>query len=304
MSDSDTILNFHGSDVSPSPPETALFHVIPVPYEQSVSYGTGTAEGPQAILEASAQLELFDGRLIPADYGIHTAAPIDCTGSPSAVLSRIEEAVDRCLSLGKLPVVLGGEHTVTAGVIPAMTRHHDRFGVIQFDAHADLRDSYQGSPFSHACVMRRVAEQNIPILQIGTRSYCLEEQQYRRDRAIPCYDAEEIWRRGIDAVTLPADFPDKVYVTFDVDGLDASVMPATGTPVPGGLSWYQAMWLIERIMGKRVCIGFDVVEFAPLAGMHGAAFTAAQLVYNIMGYLVGSPLNRRHRQLPDRELHP
>jgi agmatinase len=301
MSDSDTILNFHGSDVPPSPLETAFFHVIPVPYEESVSYGTGTAEGPRAILEASAQLELFDGRLIPANYGIHTAAPID---SPSEILSRIEEAVERCLSLGKLPVVLGGEHTVTTGVIPAMARHHDRFGVIQFDAHADLRDSYQGSPFSHACVMRRITEKNIPILQIGTRSYCLEEHEFRRERAIPCYDAEEIWRRGIDAVALPADFPDKVYITFDVDGLDAAVMPATGTPVPGGLSWYQAMWLIERIMEKRICIGFDVVEFAPLTGMHGAAFTAAQLVYNIMGYLVGSPLNRRYWQLADRGLHP
>lgn len=296
---SDQILYFHGADVPPSPPQSALFHIIPAPYEESVSYGTGTANGPRAILEASAQLELFDGRLIPADSGIHTAVPVDCTGSPPLVLSRIEAAVGRCLAVGKCPVVLGGEHTVTSGAIAALRQAHDRFGVIQFDAHADLRDSYQGSPFSHACVMRRVAEQGIPILQLGTRSYCLEEQRFRRDHGIAYYDAEAIWRQGIETVTLPADFPDMVYITFDVDGFDAAVMPATGTPVPGGLSWYQALWLIERIMAERVCVGFDVVEFAPLAGLHGAAFTAAQLTYAIMGYLVGSPLNRRYWRLPE-----
>ena len=301
---SNRTLNFHGADVPPSPPDTALFHVIPVPYEESVSYGTGTADGPQAILEASAQLELFDGRLIPADSGIHTAAPVDCSGSPPLVLARIEAAVGRCLAGGKCPIVLGGEHTVTSGAIAALRRVHDRFGVIQFDAHADLRDSYEGSHFSHACVMRRVVEQDIPILQLGTRSYCLEEQLFRRERAIPYYDAEIIWRRGIETVTLPADFPDKVYITFDVDGLDAAVMPATGTPVPGGLSWYQALWLIERIMAARVCVGFDVVEFAPLAGLHGAAFTAAQLTYAIMGYLVGSPLNRHYWRLPEPDPGP
>jgi len=296
---SDQTLNFHGIDVPPSLPESALFHVIPAPYENSVSYGTGTADGPRAILEASAQLELFDGRCIPADSGIHTAAPIDCAGPPPVVLSRIEAAVGRCLTLGKCPVLLGGEHTVTSGAIAALRKKHDRFGVIQFDAHADLRDSYEGSLFSHACVMRRVAEQGIPILQLGTRSYSLEEQRYRREHAIPYYDAEIIWRRGIDTVTVPADFPDKVYLTFDVDGFDAAVMPATGTPVPGGLSWYQALWLIERIMAERVCVGFDVVEFAPLAGLHGAAFTAAQLTYAIMGYLIASPLNRSYWRLPD-----
>jgi agmatinase len=296
---SDQILTFHGADVTPSLPHSALFHVIPAPYEESVSYGTGTADGPEAILEASAQLELFDGRGIPAAAGIHTTAPVDCAGPPPLVLSRIEAAVGRCLNLGKCPVVLGGEHTVTSGAIAALQGKHERFGVIQFDAHADLRDSYQGSPFSHACVMRRVAEQGIPILQLGTRSYSLEEQRYRRERAIPYYDAETIWREGIDTVTLPAGFPDQVYITFDVDGLDAAVMPATGTPVPGGLSWYQALWLIERIMAARVCVGFDVVEFAPLAGQHGAAFTAAQLTYAIMGYLVGSPLNRHYWRLPE-----
>jgi len=294
----DPTLTFHGADVPPTPAAEALFHIIPVPYEASVSYGTGTAHGPQAIIESSTQLELFDGKRIPAYHGLHTTDPVDCTGSPMAVLARIEAAVGRCIAMDKCPVLLGGEHTVSAGAIAALRKKHERFGVVQFDAHADLRDSYQGSAFSHACVMRRIAEQGIPILQLGTRSYSLEEQLYRQERGICYYDAETIWRHGVEAVKLPAGFPEKIYITFDVDGLDAAVMPATGTPVPGGLSWYQALWLIERIMAERVCIGFDVVEFAPQAGLHGADFTAAQLTYSTMGYLVGSPLNRSYWRLP------
>lgn len=292
---------FHGTDVPPAPAADALFHVIPVPFEASVSYGTGTAQGPRAIIEASAQLELFDGKRIPAVHGIHTADPVDCDGRPEEVLARIEAAVGRCLALDKCPVVLGGEHTVSAGAISALRRKHGRFGVVQFDAHADLRDSYQGSAHSHACVMRRIAETGIPVVQLGTRSYSLEEQRYRQEHAITSYDAETICRHGVESVTLPADFPDRIYLTFDVDGLDASVMPATGTPVPGGLSWYQALWLIERILAERACIGFDIVEFAPIAGQHWADFTAAQLTYAIMGSLVGSPPSRRYWQLPEPE---
>jgi agmatinase len=301
---SDTNLTFHGNDVPQAPPKSALFHVIPVPYEESVSYGTGTAQGPGAILAASAQLELFDGRRIPADHGIHTAVPVDCSGSPAQVLTRIEEAVGHCLVLDKCPVLLGGEHTVTAGAIAALRKKHDRFGVIQFDAHADLRDNYQGSPFSHACVMRRIAEQGIPVLQLGTRSYSLEEQRYRREHAIPYFDAETICHQGLEGVEVPENFPDKVYITFDVDGLDAAVMPATGTPVPGGLSWYQALWLVEKSLEQRACIGFDVVEFAPLAGLHGADFTAAQLTYAIMGAITGSSPSRRYWRLPIPEPLP
>ncbi len=278
------ITHFHGDDVTPSSPENALFHVIPVPYENSVSYGTGTAEGPAAILDASAQLELFTGFNVPAKEGIYTAPPVDCTGQCREVLERISAAVKNTLTLGKIPVVLGGEHTVTCGVIPAIQEHFTDFGVIQFDAHADLRDSYEGSKFSHACVMRRIHEQNIPIFQLGTRSYSLEEHTYREKHKIPFRDSEDIHKNG-HSLQLPADFPEKVFITFDIDGLDSAIMPATGTPVPGGLSWYQAMWLIEEIMATRTCIGFDVVEFAPIHQFHGYSFAAAQLVYNMMGYL-------------------
>ena len=297
-------LNFHGEDVTPSPPNEALFHVIPVPYEESVSYGTGTKEGPEAILAASAQLELYDGKRIPAEYGIYTAPPVPCTGTCTEILTQIDVAVTNCLDLQGVPVVLGGEHTVTNGVVAALRRAYGEFGVIQFDAHADLRESFEGSRYSHACVMRRIAEQGIPILQLGTRSYSLEEQRYRQQQRIPYFDAEEIWKKGVEGISVPKDFPEKIFITFDIDGFDSSIMPATGTPVPGGLSWYQAMWLIERIMNSRICIGFDVVEFAPIAGLHGASFAAAQLTYNLMGYLVDSPRNRQYWRLADKNGNP
>ncbi len=289
-------LNFHGEDVVPATPEDALFHVIPVPLEMSVSYGAGTAAGPAAILEASSQLELFTGRSIPAEHGIYTAPPVNCGGSCETALKHIEERVSATLSINKIPVILGGEHTVTCGVIEALRKHHRNFGVIQFDAHADLRDSYQGSRYSHGCVMRRIHEQNIPIYQLGTRSYSLEEHHYREQHKVPYRDSEEIWKNGADLL-LPEDFPDKVFITFDIDGLDGAVMPATGTPVPGGLGWYQAMWLIESIMESRICVGFDVVELAPVVNLHGPNFAAAQLVYNMMGYLTGSRLNQDYWQL-------
>lgn len=280
-------LSFHGEDVIPSSPEAALFHVIPVPFEHSVSYGTGTANGPQAILEASRQLETLSCGVVPADHGIYTTPPVHCGGPTEVVLERIKKRVSQAVQTKSVPVILGGEHTVTCGAIAALQDHNNDFGVIQFDAHADLRDSYGGSPYSHACVMRRIHEKGIPIFQIGTRSYSVGENNYRKLHNIPFLDSESIWRDGVQ-LSLPDDFPQNVYITFDLDGLDSSIMPATGTPVPGGLSWYQAVWLIEQIMNSRVCVGFDVVELAPVKTLHAPSFLAAQLTYTIMAYLTKS----------------
>jgi agmatinase len=287
-------VNFHGEDVPPSAPDQALFHVIPVPYEKSVSYGTGTANGPQAILDASCQLELFDGKSVPAELGIHTQPMLDCSGSHEEALARVETVVAACLSYEKIPVVLGGEHTITYGAVQALQQKYPDFGVVQFDAHADLRETYEGSLFSHACVMKRVFDRGIPLFQLGTRSYSLEEHSLRQKHEIAHIDAEDLSRMDICEFVLPVDFPDQVYITFDVDGLDPSIMPATGTPVPGGLTWYQTMGLLQRIIESRICIGFDVVELAPVPLLHSASFTAAQLVYATMGFLSRSHINRRY----------
>jgi len=284
-------MNFHGDDVKPSPPESALFHVIAAPMEQSVSYGGGTARGPAAIIEASRQLELLSDYGVPADYGIHTAAAVDCQGEAAAVLARIEEVVGCACALEKIPALLGGEHTVTLGAVRALKKFYKHFGIIHFDAHADLRDRYEGSPYSHACVMRRVHELGIPIFQIATRAYSLEEQKYREENkaSLAFLDARGLGARDLDgqvSLALPAFMPEQVYISFDVDAFDAAVMPATGTPVPGGLNWRQTMDILEKIFAKRQCIGFDVVEFSSIAGLHFADFTAAQLVYNLMGMAV------------------
>lgn len=268
-------------------PEKSLFHVIPVPLETSVSYGGGTAGGPSAILEASQQLEAWDGESFPLDRGIHTTAAVDCTGTAEEILGRIEKQVSQSLEFKALPIVLGGEHTVTLGALRALkARENQVFGIIQFDAHADLRDTYQGDRFSHACVMRRAMDDlGLPLFQIGIRALCREEHDLRRERKIPFLDPGAVSRGEIPDPLLPPGFPENIYITFDVDGLDPSVIRATGTPVPGGIGWYDALMLLERVVSGRKVIGFDVVELAPVSGDHASDFAAARLVYAIMGLI-------------------
>jgi agmatinase len=265
-------------------PEQARFHVLPVPYEKTVSYGHGTALGPGAIIGASGQLERWDGASDPGAEGIYTWPAIDCSGEPNQVIGQIGAGVARILALGKMPVVLGGEHTVTWGVMQGYLQRGIRdFGVVQIDAHADLRDAYEGDPLSHASVMRRIVEAGIPLVQLGIRAFCEEEIAARKKHGVVAYDAVEIAPKGIDRIDLPKDFPPNVFFTLDVDGIDPSVLPATGTPVPGGLGWYQTLGLFESVARQRRIIGFDVMEFAPIEGFHAFDFAAALLTYKLMG---------------------
>ena len=277
--------HFLASEIPPSTLQDALFHIIPVPYERSVSYGIGTAKGPEAILESSQQLELFDGTSIPAEHGIYTHPPIECEGKPEAVLKKIKAAVASALTLEKIPVLLGGEHTVSVGAFQAIKETIKNVGIIQFDAHADLRNTYEGTPHSHACVMYRALDLKIPFFQIGVRSLSYEEYQLRREKRIPHLDASTLHETEIPLQILPADFPENIYITFDVDAFDPSIMPATGTPEPGGLAWHQTFELLERIVSARQIIGFDVVELAPVSGMHFPEFTVARFIYNLLGLI-------------------
>jgi len=275
---------FLDTEVPDLPPQQARFHVLPVPYEKTVSYGHGTALGPAAIIASSGQLERFDGSSDPGADGIYTWPAVDCSGAPERVIEDIAAAVRRILDLGKLPVVLGGEHTVTWGVIKGyLDAGVSDFGVVQIDAHADLRDAYEGDKYSHASVMRRVVEAGVPLVQLGNRAYCEEEREARTKHGVVAHDAIAIVPKGIDHIELGKDFPPKVFFTLDVDGIDPSVLPATGTPVPGGLGWYQTLGLFQSVARQRCIIGFDVMEFAPIEGFHAFDFAAALLTYKMMG---------------------
>ncbi|WP_320174667.1 agmatinase [Maridesulfovibrio sp.] len=271
-------------------PEKAVVHVIPAPLETSVSYGGGTSGGPAAILEASIQLELWNGRSCPAEAGIHTASFADCSGDTENSLGAIEKSVVFALECGAVPFVIGGEHTVTLGALRALKKEHGTFGIVQFDAHADLRSSYEGDPLSHACVMRRAVEDlGLPVFQLGVRALCVDEVEFRKKSSLVSgIDARALYLNGIPESLLPDNFPENIYISFDVDGLDPSVIRATGTPVPGGISWHDALSLIEKAVAGRKVIGADVVELAPQAGDHASDFAAAQLVYELIGHCVES----------------
>jgi agmatinase len=266
--------------------DDSLFHILPVPYEKTVSYGTGTSGGPAAIIASSQQLEAFDGISLPVEHGIYTHKAVDCSAKDTEVLAEIEFKTASILSMGKIPVILGGEHTVSYGPIMAAKKHFNVIGVVHFDAHADLRNEMDGSPYSHACVMRRVHEKGIPLVQIGIRSFSMEEQKYRdANPDIICCNASYIYRENSFTIDFPEDFPDDIYISVDVDGLDPSVIPHTGTPVPGGLFWYDFFRFVESIPAAKRIIGFDVVELAPAEGSVVSDFAAAQLTYNLMGII-------------------
>lgn len=269
---------FLESEIPDLTEEQCLFHVIPAPYEQTVSYGKGTSKGPAAILEASYQLEAYDGVSCPCEHGIYT--------HPAATtLEAIETAVASVLKQGKIPVTLGGEHTVTVAALKALKASGENVGIIQFDAHADLRATYEGDALSHACALHHAVEMDIPLFQIGVRSLSLPEVELRKEKNIPHLDGYEIGRNGMPDKLLPEGFPEQVYVTFDVDGLDPSIMPSTGTPEPGGLTWYQTLRCLEQIVESRAVVGCDFVELAPIEKFHAPDFLIARLIYNFMGMI-------------------
>lgn len=285
---------FLGSEIDQPEPSEAIFHVLPVPYEKSVSYGGGTALGPKAILKASWQLEQWDGNSKPCDEGIYTCPSVDCSVSPEQVIENIATATMNIVQHGAMPIVLGGEHTVTYGVLKGLKAAGiTDFGIVQIDAHADLRDAYEGDPLSHASVMKRAVDMGIPLYQLGIRAFCEEEIATRKQFGVHYQDADELVPNNISRITLPEDFPEKVFFTLDIDGMDPSVFPSTGTPVPGGLTWYQTLSLFESVAQQRQIIGFDIMEFSPIKGFHAYDFAAAMLTYKMMGIVQRNKLNKQ-----------
>jgi len=276
--------NFLEKDYPPPPPEKALFHIISAPYENNISYGKGTSKGPQAIIAASQYLEIYGEEKEPAKLGIHTKKALKCKGKPEEVLDKIANQISESISTNAIPVLLGGEHTVSYGMAKALySKYGKNFFIIHFDSHADLRNEYYGNKYSHACVMRRIHEDfSLDILQIGTRAYCKEEDNYRKENEIKSIDASVIHNSGIPEKIIPDNFPRKAYISFDVDGLDPSVIPATGTPEPGGLLWDETIKIIEKIAASCEIVAFDIVELAPIPKLHYPDYSTAKLTYKLM----------------------
>jgi agmatinase len=286
--------NFLGAKTTRSTWDSSRVAILPVPFEQTVSYGKGTSRGPAAILKASSYVEFYDeetGRDVMREVGIATLPPLS-TGrrKGKAALAAIAGRAAGILAAGKFLVTLGGEHTITQALVRAHTGLYPDLSILQIDAHSDLRESYQGSPYSHACVMARICEFLPPrrIVQVGIRAQCEEEAAYIREHGITTLYAHQVraGRAGAWMERAVSKLSKHVYVTFDVDGLDPSVMPATGTPEPNGLTWDEAMRLLKLLSSKRTVVGCDVVEFAPLPGLHHADLAAAKLVSKMINYFV------------------
>lgn len=260
--------------------------VLPIPFERTTSYVTGTRNGPREILLASGQVELWDEETGVDAWGrgIFTLPEMELPYNDVRVaLDEVRRVVSELLVHEKFLVVLGGEHSISVPVVEAYAARVANLSVLQIDAHADLRDSYQGSRFSHACAMRRIVE-HAPCTQVAIRSLSREESQ-----AIPGLRTRVFWDhdmrddpRWIDRVV--DGLSEAVYITIDADGLDPAIMPAVGTPEPGGLSWHETTALLKAVLARRRVVGCDLVELNPLPGMVGPNFLCAKLIYKILSY--------------------
>ncbi len=257
--------------------------LLPVPYDGTSTWIKGADRGPQAIIEASANLEFYDIETDSEVYrhGIFTDAPVEVNASPDAMAAAVEQRVRGHLADEKFTVVLGGEHSVSIGAVAAHAAQFPDLTVLQLDAHSDLRDEYEGSRFNHACVMARIKER-CPIVQVGIRSMDISEKpSLDPDRV---FFAQDLHGRTDWVDRVLAVLGEQVYVTIDLDVFDPSIMPSTGTPEPGGMLWYDALALLRAVCRRRTLVGFDVVELCPVENNWAPNFLAAKLVYQLLSY--------------------
>ena len=264
--------------------DTSKIVVVGAPYEKTTSYEKGTRNGPAAILKASQMVEDYDietEREPCKKLGIHTLPAIKFTQNPH---NDVYKTAKKIIAGKKIPILLGGEHSISYGAIRAAKESYPDLSVLQFDAHSDLRDAYHGNKHSHASIMRRVREM-CPAVQVGIRSQDLEEITYLKETGLM---GSIFYAHEYDASRIPAivkQLSGNVYITFDVDVFDPSIMPATGTPEPGGLLWYDCLKILKEVISAKNIVGFDVVELSPKKGMEYCDFTAAKLVYKMISYI-------------------
>jgi agmatinase len=259
--------------------------ILPVPYGKTVSYGKGTENGPRAIITASKQVEYYDEEIDqePFEVGIYTAETLQCKDDPKDNIDLIESVATKFVEDDKFIVMIGGEHSISTGMVKALQGKYDDFCVLQIDAHSDLREEYEGSENNHACVMRRISRLGVPIIQVGIRAMDREEKENYplNGKMFPMHwiVKNEFW---MDKVL--ENISKNVYISIDLDAFDSSLMPATGTPEPGGFQWWDLMHFLRYVFKAKNVIGCDVVELAPIKDMEAPNFLAAKLVYKLIGY--------------------
>lgn len=281
-------LNFALLEEEYSSFENSTFVVLSIPYDAVTSFKPGAREGPGAIIDSSQFLELYDQELKKEIYkaGIHTLPDIiPAPGDPETMMNRIYRVTNDLIKHKKVVVGLGGDHSVSSGLIKAHLKSFPKLSVLQFDAHPDLRDTYEGTPYSSATVIRRSIEMGAKVVQVGLRALSQEDVAFAKKAGVVQFLAEDIVGKTDWVDKVVSKLNGNVYITFDVDFFDPSIMPATGTPEPGGLGWYEALRLIWETAKKKRIVGFDVVELSPTLGPHACSFLAAKLVYKIMGYI-------------------
>ncbi|NQW24187.1 MAG: agmatinase [SAR202 cluster bacterium] len=268
--------------------EAAQVVLIPVPYDSTTSFRSGSREGPEAIISASYGLEDYDFELEldVASIGIHTTDALEPhMAGPGPMTDRIKNAVAGYLETGKTVGLLGGEHSITIGSVQAHVDAYPSLSVLYLDAHADMRNEYMGTPFGHASAARRAYE-CCPVVLVGQRSLCQEEHDFIRDNNVPVWYWDPNSHRS-SAESVLDSLSDTVYVSVDLDVLDPALMPAVGTPEPGGLAWHQLVSLLGKVAESRQIVGFDVCELAPADGPPACSYTAAKLVYKLVAYARG-----------------
>lgn len=283
-------LQFMGADAAVSF-ENAQTVVLPFPYEGGVSYGKGTAGGPDAILHASAYVELYDELLgwEPYKDGIFTATAPEIPESPEAMIKVLHDELQNLIKKDKFVVLLGGDHSISPAYAQVLNKKFGRLSVIQFDAHADLRSSYDGSPLSHACAMARIREITPDTLQIGIRSLCVEEAELIKKESLQVCMMRELRDGSFDLRKAILALPDPVFITFDVDVFDWSVVRSTGTPEPGGMTWDEVTNVLKMISESRQIAGFDIVELSADENDPNSAFAVAKLVYRMICMAIRRP---------------
>lgn len=267
---------------------TAKVVILPVPYDSTTTWRSGTREGPRAIIDASQYLEFYDIELDRDTYnvGIHTLPEIQpLMNSPERMINRVYNVASELTKQAKFLVMFGGEHSLSLGMVQALKDNFHDLCVLQLDAHADLRDEYLGTKYSHACVMRRIFEL-CNIVQVGIRSLSREEQQFLAQNNLHPFYMSTPSSVSASTESIIASLSDNVYVSIDMDVFDPSIMPAVGTPVPGGMQWHEALNLLRAVTLHKNVIGFDLVELCPREGTAACAFLAAKLAYKLIGYAV------------------